>query len=88
MNSLNFSQRKALRRLGRGQTINRTMYTDPIISRCISRDHYIEPPDIFNTPYPQCMIDWFDWEKKAYRQNRPRLNTYGRELLSRLGDHP
>lgn len=84
MTELDYNQRKALRRLARNKTINRSMRFDPIIKKCISTDHYIEPPDIFNTPYPQCMIEWCDWEDKAYFTNRPRINEYGKQLLAEL----
>lgn len=39
--TLTYEQRKALRRLGRGQTITRAMQRDPVIRECYSTDHYI-----------------------------------------------
>lgn len=78
------SQRKALRRLSRGQSIPRSAYHDPLIQKCIDRTHYITPPDITALPYPESMFVWEDWEAKARRINRPRLNDYGKQLLKQL----
>lgn len=78
------SQRKALRRLSRGQSIPRSAYHDPLIRECIDRTHYITPPDISTMPYPESMFVWEEWETKARRINRPRLNDYGKQLLKQL----
>lgn len=75
------SQRKALRRLSRGQSITRSAYHDPLIQKCIDRTHYITPPDITTMPYPESMFVWEEWEAKARRTNRPRLNDHGKQLL-------
>lgn len=71
-------QRKALRRLGRGQTINRTMQNDPLIRECYSIDHYIAPTRGMN------IVEWCDWEEKARQVNRPRINSHGKKLLKEL----
>lgn len=84
MTELNSKQRKALRRLARGKSINYSMSEDPVISKCISTEHYVDPPDIENIPYPQNMMEWCDWEAKAYSVNHPRLNEYGKQLLFEL----
>lgn len=78
MTDLNYDQRKALRRLGRGQTINRTMQNDPIIQQCYSTDHYIEPDPGMN------IVEWCDWEAQAQCINHPRINDYGIKLLEEL----
>jgi len=78
MTNLNYKQRKALRRLGRGQTINRTMRNDPIIRECYSTDHYIDPPHRMN------IVECCDWEAKARQVNHPRLNSHGKKLLKKL----
>lgn len=81
MSGLDYMQRKALRRLGRDQTINRTMLADPVIRECYSTDHYITPHRGMN------IVEWCDWEEKARQVNRPRLNEHGKKLLKALGDH-
>lgn len=78
MSGLDYAQRKALRRLGRGQTINRTIRNDPVIRECYSTDHYIDPPRGMN------IVEWCDWEAKARWVNRPRLNSHGKKLLKEL----
>lgn len=78
MSVLNYAQRKALRRLGRGQTITHTMQSDPIIRECYSTAHYINPPQGRN------IVEWCDWEAKARRVNRPRINSHGKKLLKEL----
>ncbi|WP_455005647.1 hypothetical protein [Corynebacterium propinquum] len=81
MSALNKHQRKALRRLSRGQSIQRSMLDDLIIRECIDTSHYIQPPNLEGIAYPQSMIMWCDWQAKAARVNRPRLNDLGRRLL-------
>lgn len=78
MSGLDYMQRKALRRLGRGQTINRTMQNDPLIRECYSTDHYIAPPRGMN------IVECCDWEAKAQWTNRPRINNHGKKLLKEL----
>jgi len=78
MSGLDYMQRKALRRLGRGQTINRTMQNDPVIQECYSTDHYINPPRGMN------VVECCDWEAKAQWVNRPRINNHGKKLLKEL----
>lgn len=78
MTGLDYAQRKALRRLGRGQTINRTMQKDPVIRECYSTDHYIASPRGMN------IVEWCDWEEKARWVNRPRINNHGKKLLKEL----
>lgn len=80
---LTSQQRKALRRLGRGQTIPRSMWDDPVIRRCYSTAHYTPPPNLDGVPYPQSMFDYCDWEERASRE-RPRLTDFGFRLLSEL----
>lgn len=81
MRALNKYQRKALRRLSRGQSIQRSMLDDLIIRECIDTSHYIQPPNLEGIEYPQSMIMWIDWEAQAAQVNRPRLNDLGRRLL-------
>lgn len=78
MSGLDYMQRKALRRLGRGQTINRTMQNDPVIQQCYSTDHYIDPPRRMN------IVEYCDWEEKARQVNRPRINDRGKKMLKEL----
>ena len=78
MTHLDYDQRKALRRLERGQTINHTMQNDPVIKQCYSTDHYIEPDPGMN------VVEYCDWEAQALCVNRPRINDYGTKLLQEL----
>lgn len=78
MTDLDYKQRKALRRLGRGQTITRTMQDDPLIRECYTTDHYIIPRR------GMTVVEWCDWEARAWYTNRPRLNNRGRQLLKEL----
>lgn len=78
MSGLDYMQRKALRRLGHGQTITRTMQDDPLIRECYSTDHYITPRRDMS------IVEWCDWEAQARRVNRPRINQHGRQLLTQL----
>lgn len=78
MSGLDYMQRKALRRLGRGQTINRTMQNDPVIQQCYSTDHYIDPPRGMN------IVEYCDWEEKARQVNRTRINDRGKKMLKEL----
>jgi len=83
MTDLDYKQRKALRRLGRGQTITRTMQADPLIRECYTTDHYITPHR------GMTVFEWCDWEARAWYTNRPRLNNHGKQLLKELdGDTP
>lgn len=81
MSALNKHQRKALRRLSRGQSIQRSMLDDLIIRECIDTSHYIQPPNLEGIEYSQAVAMWCDWEAQAARVNRPRLNDLGRRLL-------
>lgn len=78
MTELNYEQRKALRRLGRGQTIKRSMRYDSVIRGCYSTDHYVHPRRDMN------IVEWCDWKEEARRVNQPRINQRGRELLAQL----
>lgn len=79
MTELNYMQRKALRRLARGQTIPHRMLKDPIISQCVTWPQ-LEPPK----PKDQMnIIEYFDWFELV-RHTRPTINNYGKELLKGL----
>lgn len=84
MTTLNYNQRKALRRLAQNKSINHSMRQDPVIKKCISTDHYISPPRVDKMPFPQSMIEWCDWEAQAHSTNWPRINEYGKQLLAEL----
>lgn len=74
---LTYTQRKALRRRGRGGSITRTMASDPLISQLSDYSRLSKPP---TGPDP---FDWFDWEERAYRVH-PGLNADGRAVLAAL----
>lgn len=78
MTDLDYKQRKALRRLGRGQTITRAMQDDPLIRECYSTEHYLTPRRDMN------VVEWCDWEAQARCVNRPRINDHGEKLLKEL----
>ena len=80
---LDYHQRKALRRLGRGKSINRSMLNDPVIERLYSLDHITPPPNLDDLPYPLDMFAWCDWEE-AVRGEGPRLNELGKKVLASL----
>lgn len=84
MTELNAMQRKALRRISRGQSVSSEAWNDPVIRDCIDTSHYLQPPDLDNLLYPQSMIEWCDWEDRARLHNKPRLNEYGKKLLKEL----
>jgi len=77
MTDLNYHQRKALRRLGRGQSISGRMLTDPLISQCFEWSESTEPPADMD------IIEWCDWEARL-RSVYPVLNGFGKELLAQL----
>ena len=83
-NNLTSKQCKALRRLSRSQSINASMWDDPIISQCIDASHYIEPPNLRELPAREAITAWCDWEAKARWVNRPRINSHGKKLLKEL----
>ena len=80
MTELNYEQRKALRRLGRVQTISRSMQSDPLIQECYSTDHYVAMKRDMD------IVEWCDWEAQAMSINHPRINDYGKKLLKELED--
>lgn len=75
---LSYLQRKALRRLGRGRSIGRSMAADPLLARCFVID---SPP----LPVHGDVMEYCDWEARALHAfAHPALTDYGRELLSAL----
>jgi hypothetical protein len=74
---LTYQQRKALRRLGRGQTISRTQEADPLIQSCIEP---IEPPI---PPEDMNIVEWCDWEA-IFSSRRLVLNEKGLHLLAEI----
>lgn len=74
--SLNKKQRQALRRISRGQTINWSAFSDPLVSRFYT----------MNVPRPDPnmnVVEWCDWEAEA-RSARPQLTEFGAEVLEAL----
>lgn len=74
---LTYDQRKALRRLSRGQSITRTQASDPVIRECYTLP-VCPPPDA-----SAGVVAWCDWESRIHAI-RPRLTARGRELLADL----
>lgn len=72
------SQRKALRRLGRGQTISRTMMRDTLISQCYTLHAPTPPP-----ASEMNVVTYTDWETTV-QTAKPVINAYGQQLLNQL----
>ena len=79
MSILNYNQRKALRRISRGQSIPGRMRVDPVISRCFTY------PEIEPLPEDYNIVDYCDWESRVMSRGRLTVITpFGRELLAAL----
>lgn len=75
---LSYLQRKALRRLGRGRSVGRSMAADHLLARCFRVDCPPLPPH-------SNVVEYCDWEARAHHAfAHPTLTDYGRELLSAL----
>lgn len=84
MTDLDYHQRKALRRIGRGGSVPNRMVADPIISRCYEWSTSTEPP----MPISEMnVVDYCDWEARI-RSGHPVLTDYGKELLAQLEETP
>lgn len=75
---LDYRQRKALRRLGKGKSISRTDSNDHVISRCYS----------YNIPNPPRgndlnVVSWCDWEAAAMSA-KPQLTEFGEAVYKEL----
>lgn len=80
MTTLNYEQRKALRRLSRGGSIPRRMLADSLISQCFEWSQPIQPPK----PIPEMnIVEYCDWEARRISA-RPVLNDFGKRLLDEL----
>lgn len=80
--TLTYDQRKALRRIGRGQSIPERMQLDEVIAKCFTWSVPIEPPK----PVREMnVIEYCDWEA-AVLSAYPVLTDYGRKLLNELED--
>lgn len=75
---LTYSQRKALRRLGRGQTISRTMKRDTLIKQCYTLNAPPPPPTS-----EMNIVTYTDWEATV-QTAKPVINAYGQQLLNQL----
>lgn len=78
--SLTYDQRKALRRLSRGQSIPARMWDDEIVSRCVERAALVPPKPVAEMN----IVEYCDWEATLL-SHRPTLNEYGRELFVKEG---
>lgn len=75
--NLTYMQRKSLRRLGKGKTINFSMYDDCTLRRFYTTEHYPKPPT-----HPT-EIEWVDYAQELHAE-RPRLTPDGVKLLEIL----
>lgn len=76
--NLDYMQRKALRRIGRGKSVSNGMMNDPIIRECYKQD-LPEPALDMN------VVEWCDWEAKfRWAIQHPQITPYGQKLLSEL----
>lgn len=81
MTDLTYSQRKALRRLGRGQSISGEAHRDPLIAKCFEYRN-TEPPK----PLAEMnVVEWCDWEARI-ASSKPTLTPFGERLLAELND--
>jgi hypothetical protein len=71
-------QRKAIRRMGRGQSISNSQIDDPLIQELTAPDHHPELPENYN------VADYCDWVAHMHSV-RPRLNSLGMKVLQDLG---
>lgn len=76
---LTYMQRKAVRRMGRGQSISKSQMNDPLIRELSSTDHYPAPPETYN------MCEHADWVSHMHSA-QPRLNSLGTRVLQALGE--
>ena len=80
---LNYNQRRALRRISRGQSINKSMAHDGTISQCY----------VWSTPAPEKpvsemdIVEYCDYEARL-RSGHPVLTPYGKALLAEIGETP
>lgn len=81
--SLDFRQRKALRRIGRGQSVNRSMLDDPLVKAFYVRNIPSPPTgDDLN------IVTWSDWESDLrFSLTHPRITLFGKEVLEELEKH-
>lgn len=78
--NLDYMQRKALRRIGRGKSISTGMGHDPIIRECFT----VNAPDA-PTGDELNIVSWCDWETKfRWAIRHPQITPYGQKLLSEL----
>lgn len=73
---LNYHQRKVLRRIARGQTVQNRMYFDPVLTPLIAYD---PPPP----PVNPNVLEWVDWEVEL-RNSRAVLTELGKQALAEL----
>lgn len=74
---LTYKRRKALRRLGRGQTITNTMAQDPIVGLFYDTPDYLQLPEVYT------VVEWCDWAARVSSYKRA-LNRFGLEVLHEL----
>ena len=77
---LDFRQRKALRRIGRGQSVNRSMLDDPLVKTFYVRNIPSPPTgDDLN------IVSWCDWESDLrFSLSHSRITPFGKEVLVEL----
>lgn len=75
---LDYRQRKALRRLGKGKSITRAAARDPLLSQYFR--HNIPKPPRGNDLN---VVSWCDWESTA-RGAKPQLSELGEAVYKEL----
>lgn len=81
--SLDYRQRKALRRIGRGKSVNKSMLSDDLVKLFYDGGVVDSPPtgDDLN------IVSWCDWEADVhFNLSHPRITPFGREVLEELGE--
>lgn len=80
--SLDYQQRKALRRIGRGKSINNSMLADPLV-KTFYVSSALNPPTGDNLN----VVTWCEWEADFhFSLSHPRITPFGREVLEELGE--
>lgn len=77
---MTYAQRKALRRISRGQSISRHVSQDPLIRQCYEWPAWTEPS---KPPAEMNIVEWCDWEVSLISA-RPVITEFGKQLLATI----
>lgn len=80
MTDLTYAQRKALRRISRGQSISRRISQDPLIAQCFIWEPSFKPP---KPVHEMNIVEFCDWEARILGR-RPVITDFGKQLLATI----